>query len=391
MRPPLAPQVVALVVAAALVACGPATDERGDPAPVPTTDPPAEPADPDPGDADPDPGDADPDPDDGVGEPELSDIATGLEAPWDLAWLDDRAFVTERDSGRLLEVADDGTVTEVRTLEVDAAGEGGLLGLVAAPDGHHLYAYLSTGADNRVVRFDPDVEGDPDVVIDGIPWNRTHNGGRLAFGPDGMLYVATGDAEDPSAAQDADSLAGKILRLTPDGAVPADNPSAGSPVWSLGHRNVQGLAFDADGRLFAPEFGPDRDDEINRIEPGANHGWPEVTGAAGVDGFVDPILVRQPPEASWSGGAVLTDGAIERWEGDLFVAALRGERLYRVPLEDGEVAGEPEELLVGQLGRLREVTQAPDGSLWLLTNNRDGRGSPADGDDRIVRFGPPAG
>jgi glucose/arabinose dehydrogenase len=319
----------------------------------------------------------------------LTDVATDLEAPWDVVWLDDgRTLVTERDSGRLLELDDDGAVGELRTFAVDPAGEGGLLGLAVGPDGATVYAYLTTAEDNRVVSFDADDPDADEVVLDGIPSATTHNGGRIAFGPDGLLYVATGDAQDQPAAQDEASLAGKVLRVTADGDVPDDNPFDGSPVWSLGHRNVQGLAFDADGRLFAPEFGPDRDDEVNLIEPGANYGWPEVTGAAGVDGFVDPVLVRQPGDASWSGGAVLTDGAIPQWEGDLFVASLRGERLYRVPLEGGEVAGEPEELFVGELGRLREVTQAPDGSLWLLTNNRDGRGSPDEGDDRIVRLGP---
>jgi glucose/arabinose dehydrogenase len=341
-------------------------------------------------DPDDDPGDADPDEDapDEV-EVELTEVATDLEAPWDVAWLEDgRAFVTERDSGRLLELDDDGATDELRTFEVDATGEGGLLGLAVGPE-QLLYVYLTTAEDNRVVRIDPDEPGTEEVVIDGIPSAATHNGGRLAIGPDEHLYVATGDAQEPALAQDESSLAGKILRVTLDGEVPDDNPFDGSPVWSLGHRNVQGLAFDGDGRLYAPEFGPDVDDEVNLIEPGANYGWPEVTGDAGVEGFTDPILVRQPPEASWSGGAVLVDGAVPQWEGDLFVAALRGERLWRLPLTaDGEVDGEPEERYVGEHGRLREVKQAPDGSMWLLTNNRDGRGSPGPDDDRILRLGP---
>jgi glucose/arabinose dehydrogenase len=320
----------------------------------------------------------------------VTDVATDLDAPWDVAWLGDRVLLTERDSGRLLELSDDGTTRELRTFAVDSAGEGGLLGLAAGPD-DLLYVYLTTADDNRVVRLDPDDDAEPEVVLRGIPAASVHNGGRIAFGPDGLLFIATGDAQDAAAAQDPDSLAGKILRVTPDGDVPADNPIDGSPVWSRGHRNVQGLAFDADGRLFAPEFGPDVDDEVNRIEPGANYGWPEVTGEAGVDDFTDPILVRQPAEASWSGGAVLTDGAVPRWEGDLFVASLRGQRLWRLPLTDGELAGEPEELLVDEHGRLREVVQAPDGSLWVLTNNRDGRGAPRDGDDRILRVGPAEG
>jgi glucose/arabinose dehydrogenase len=225
-------------------------------------------------------------------------------------------------------------------------------------------------------------------VLTGIPRARIHNGGRLVFGPDGMLYVGTGDAGAAESAQDPESLAGKVLRLTPEGDVPDGNPTPGSPVWSRGHRNVQGLAFDAEGSLFASEFGPDRDDEINRIEPGANYGWPVVTGEAGEEGFVDPIFVRQPAEASWSGLAVLTDGAIPQWEGDLLVAALRGERLWRLTLDDAGAIVESEELFVGELGRLREVVQAPDGALWVLTNNRDGRGDPADDDDRIIRIAP---
>jgi glucose/arabinose dehydrogenase len=370
---------------ALLTACSPGDDEVEDTATGPPTEEPDEGPEPE------EPEEPEPagDGPDEVGI-EVTDVATGLDAPWDVAWLGDRVLLTERDSGRLLELDDDGSTREVRTFEVDAAGEGGLLGLAVGPD-ELLYVYLTTGQDNRVVRLDPDDDAEPEVVLDGIPAERTHNGGRIAFGPDDMLYVATGDAQVRPASQDPTSLAGKILRVTPDGDVPDDNPTEGSPVWSLGHRNVQGLAFDADGRLFAPEFGPDVDDEVNRIEPGGNYGWPEVTGEAGVDGFTDPILTRQPPEASWSGGVVLTDGAIPQWEGDLFVAALRGERLWRLPLtEDGEVDGEPEELYVGEHGRLREVTQAPDGSLWLLTNNTDGRGDPRDGDDRILRVGPPA-
>jgi glucose/arabinose dehydrogenase len=320
----------------------------------------------------------------------LTDVATGLEAPWDLAIAaDGRVLVTERDTGRLLELSEDGGVTELRTFSVDASGEGGLLGLAVHPDDDRIvYVYLTAADDNRVLRFGLDADGeDAEPVLTGIPKARIHNGGRLAFGPDGMLHVATGDAADPALAADPDSLAGKILRITPDGEVPDDNPDPGSPVYSLGHRNVQGLAWDADGQLWAAELGPDVDDEINRVEAGGHHGWPEVTGAPGDDRFVDAAFVAQPPEASWSGATVLLDGAIPQWEGDLFVAALRGQRLWRLVL-DGEEVTEHEELLVGELGRLRTVVVGPDGALWILTSNRDGRGSPADGDDRVVRLGP---
>jgi glucose/arabinose dehydrogenase len=319
-----------------------------------------------------------------------SDVVTGLDAPWDLALVaDDRIVVTERDTGRLLEIDDDGT-TELRTFEVDATGEGGLMGLAVHPDDDTiLYAYLTAEADNRVVRFGLDAEGEAEPILTGIPKAPVHNGGRIAFGPDGMLYVATGDAAEPGLAPDGSSLAGKILRVTPDGAVPEDNPAPDSPVFSLGHRNVQGLAWDAEGDLWAAELGPDVDDEINRIEPGEDHGWPEVTGAPGDGRSVDAAFVAQPAEASWSGAVILHDGAIPQWEGDLFVAALRGQRLWRLDLEDGAVV-DAEELLVGEFGRLRTVVVGPDGALWVLTSNRDGRGSPVDGDDRVIRLGPAA-
>jgi glucose/arabinose dehydrogenase len=319
-----------------------------------------------------------------------SDVITGLDAPWDLALVaDDRIVVTERDTGRLLEIDDDGT-TELRTFGIDATGEGGLLGLAVHPeDDTILYAYLTAEADNRVVRFGLDAEGEAEPILTGIPKAPVHNGGRIAFGPDGMLYVATGDAAEPRLAPDGSSLAGKILRVTPDGAVPADNPAADSPVFSLGHRNVQGLAWDTEGDLWAAELGPDVDDEINRVEPGEDHGWPEVTGAPGDDRYVDAAFVAQPAEASWSGAVILHDGAIPQWEGDLFVAALRGQRLWRLDLDDGAVV-DVEELLVGEFGRLRTVVVGPDGALWVLTSNRDGRGSPVDGDDRVIRLGPAA-
>jgi glucose/arabinose dehydrogenase len=319
-----------------------------------------------------------------------SDVVTDLDAPWDLAIVaDERLVVTERDTGRLLEIDPDGGGTaELRTFEVDATGEGGLLGLAVHPDDDTvLYAYLTTAGDNRVVRFDLDDDGEAQPIVTDIPKASIHNGGRIAFGPDGMLYVATGDAADTDLPPDPSSLAGKILRVSPEGEVPDDNPDPGSPIYSLGHRNVQGLAWDANGHLWAAELGPDVDDEINRIEPGEDHGWPEVTGAPGDDRYVDAAFVAQPPEASWSGAVVLHDGAIPQWEGDLFVAALRGQRLWRFELEDGQIVDD-EELLVERFGRLRTVVVGPDGSLWVLTTNRDGRGSPAEGDDRVIRLGP---
>ena len=324
-------------------------------------------------------------------EVETSVVATGLEAPWDLVFAPGgEALVTERDSGRLLSVDASGGVEELQTLPAGGVGEGGLLGMALSPDYERdglIYAYYSTGTDNRVVRFR---EGEtPEPVLTGIPVNSFHNGGRIAFGPDGNLYVGTGDAGDRPSSQDAGSLAGKILRLTPEGEVPEDNPFPDNPLYSYGHRNVQGLAWDTNGQLYASEFGQDTYDEVNRIVPGGNYGWPKVEGEGGEgSGYVDPVATFFPTrEASPSGVDILKGGAIPQWEGDFFMAALRGQRLYRLDLdESGAVVGQ-EELLQGEAGRLRHVVQAPDGSLWVLTSNRDGRGNPVPDDDRIIRLG----
>jgi glucose/arabinose dehydrogenase len=207
-----------------------------------------------------------------------------------------------------------------------------------------------------------------------------------------MLYVATGDAGNPSNSQDRSSLGGKILRITPDGGIPQDNTFPNSPIYSYGHRNVEGLAWDEQGRLYASEFGLNRYDEVNLIRPGGNYGWPEVDGKGGEDlEYLDPITVWPTFEASPSGAAILVDGAIPQWEGDLFVAALRGERLWRIELGPGGNVIGRYQLLRGEGGRIRNVVQAPDGSLWITTSNRDGRGSPTPQDDRILRLGPAQG
>lgn len=314
-----------------------------------------------------------------AGSVEVSTLATGLEAPWSLALVDGTALASERDSGRILELDGDGGQREVGTIDgVRARGEGGLLGIAVHDD--HLYAY-STGADeNRLQRIE--LTGEPgsfalgtvETLLDGIEAASVHNGGRIAFGPDGMLYVTVGDAGNAQAAQDPDSLSGTILRLTPDGEIPSDNPFEGSPVHSYGHRNPQGLAWDEDGTLYATEFGQDTWDELNVIEPGGNYGWPEVEGAAGDDRFVDPVQQWAPADASPSGMAAA--------DGSLWIANLRGERLREVPLEDLSTSVEH---LVGEHGRLRDVAVDEDGALRVLTNNTDGRGDPGPEDDRVLR------
>lgn len=307
-------------------------------------------------------------------------VATGLQAPWGLAFPaflpDGTAVVSERDTARIVLVAQD-SVTQVGLLDdVVPGGEGGLLGIAYA-DGW-LYAYFTAAADNRVVRipWTGGALGAAQPILTGIPKSAIHNGGRLAFGPDGMLFVATGDAATPSSAADPASLAGKILRVAADGSVPRDNPAPGSPVYSLGHRNVQGLAFDRQGRLWASEFGQSDVDELNLITAGSNYGWPECEGACGRNGYVDPVVQWRPTSiASPSGIAIVGEYA--------YVASLRGQTVWQTPL-DG--SGEAVRLELGDLGRLRTIDAAPDGSLWLSTSNTDGRGDPRDGDDRILRL-----
>jgi glucose/arabinose dehydrogenase len=310
----------------------------------------------------------------------FDDVATGFDVPWGLVFLPDgSALLSERDTARILSVSADGGVTEVGPVEgVQPGGEGGLLGLAVAPDSPEtIYAYFTAAGDNRVVRMPylGGALGAAEVVVDGIPKAGNHNGGRLAFGPDGKLYVSTGDASRPERAQDLESLGGKILRLNPDGSIPADNPFDGSPVFSYGHRNVQGLAFDEDGNLWASEFGQNTWDELNLIQAGQNYGWPVVEGVGGDDRFVDPVAQWSTDEASPSGIAFVRD--------TVFMAALRGERLWQIPVQDG-TAGSPADFAVGEFGRLRHAEVAPDGSLWVLTNNT-ARGTPRDGDDRILR------
>jgi glucose/arabinose dehydrogenase len=328
-----------------------------------------------------------------TGQVQTRVIATGLQAPWGLAFLPDgRALVSERDSGRLVSIDPSGTVREVQRLHADGTGEGGLLGITLSPgyatDGL-VYAYYSTAQDNRVVRFR--LGEQPQPILTGIPVSSIHNGGRIAFGPDRMLYIGTGDASNRDDAQNLRSLSGKILRIMSDGRMPADNPFPNNLVYSYGHRNVQGLAWDARGQLYATEFGQNSFDEVNRIVPGGNYGWPEVEGDGGDNRSIRPVTTFRVGEASPSGAAILRDGAIPQWEGNLFVAGLRGERLWRLVLgSDGSVT-QRETLLQGEYGRLRHVAQAPDGSLWVLTSNRDGRGNPASDDDRILRIAPAGG
>ena len=319
----------------------------------------------------------------------VASVATGLSVPWGVAFLPDGSgLVSERTTGRILQLDGRGGAVEVQILDSADRGEGGLLGLAVSPgyaqDGL-VYAYLTTNDDNRVVRFRLGEE--PRPVLTDIPASSNHNGGRLAFGPDGFLYVTTGDAQSTSRSQDPDSLGGKILRITPDGDPAPGNPIAGNPLYSLGHRNVQGLAWDAEGRLFATEFGQNTYDEVNLIEPSVNYGWPEVEGTGGEPTYRDPLITFPTSQASPSGAAILQGSAFPGYDGDLLMGALRGEGLIRLRLDGAQVA-DTEVLLSGDYGRLRTVVQAPDGSIWVTTSNTDGRGTPGRDDDQVLRLTP---
>ena len=315
---------------------------------------------------------------------EAETFASGLDAPWSIAWTDEGTpLVSERDTGRILELDADGDAREVGEVAgVNHGTEGGLLGL-AMHEGD-LFVYFTADDGNRVVRYDLRGSagslalGDRTTILEELPYSPVHNAGRIAFGPDGMLYVPVGDARNPSAAQDPDVRRGKILRVEPDGSVPADNPTAGSPVYSMGHRNVQGLVWDSDGTLYASEFGQNAWDELNVIEPGGNYGWPIVEGTGGEGrGFIDPIATWPTDDASPSGIALAGD--------TLLIANLRGEVLRAVSTAD---PGVQTEYYAGELGRLRDVAIGPDGAVWFMTNNTDGRGNPREGDDRILRIDP---
>ena len=315
--------------------------------------------------------------------PATETIATGLPLPWGLAFLPDgTALVTLRDKGEVLHITEGAAPASVgRIPGVVPTGEGGLLGIAVSPafaSDRTVFAYFTAANDNRVIRmtFDGTALSPGRVIVQGIAKAGNHDGGRLAFGPDGYLYISTGDAGLRDPAQDKRSLNGKILRVTADGAPAPGNPFPGSRVWSLGHRNVQGMAWDKAGTMYASEFGQNTWDELNRIEPGRNYGWPVVEGIAHRSGFVDPIHQWPTADASPSGIAVGADGAI-------YMAALRGESLWRIPLNANGKAGTPERLLQGTYGRLRTVVSAPDGRLWLASSNTF-RGTLRPGDDKIL-------
>ena len=322
----------------------------------------------------------------------IETVTMELEVPWGAAFAaDGDLYLTER-PGRIQRVAHENDRRELLadlTDEIAARGEGGLLGFAFHPDDADLaYTYQTyqgeDGPTNRVVRHrvDEDFERDA-VTLDGIPAGRIHNGGRLAFGPEGALYVTTGDAGHSSNARNRDSLAGKVLRVTPDGKPHPDNPFD-SAVFTYGHRNPQGLAW-RDGTAFATEHGPDHDDEINVLRAGDDYGWPDAMGP-GDGAFTDPLTAYTPTIAP--GSATFYDGPIEDWRGDFFFGTLAGMHLRRVKIDADRNVVEQQALLDGEYGRLRTAFTGPDGDLYVTTSNRDGRGTPAPQDDRVLRIQP---
>jgi glucose/arabinose dehydrogenase len=305
--------------------------------------------------------------------------------PWGIDFLPGgTAIVTERDTRRVLTIAD-GQVRQIGLIEAAAPqGEAGLLGVAVSPDftdDRTIFFYVSTAEDNRIVRatYRNGRLSTPEAVLDGIPNGFIHDGGRLQFGPDGYLYASTGETGAPELAPDRGSLGGKILRITPDGKPAPGNPDPSSPIWSLGHRNVQGLAFDDDDNLWASEFGESTFDELNLIRKGGNYGWPTFEGRGDDPGLTNPQVVWNTSEASPSGLAYL--------DGRLWLGALQGERLWRIDVDNGR-ASDPTDFFVGRYGRLRTVVVAPDGNLWVSTSNRDGRATPGPDDDQIIVVDP---
>jgi glucose/arabinose dehydrogenase len=321
-------------------------------------------------------------------EPQVSTVASGLEIPWEIAFLPDgRALVTER-PGRVRLLSRAGRLREqpVAQIDVDPTGEGGLLGMAVDPEferNRFVYLYRTTGSGNEVLRYTLDGRRlvQDARILDGLQAAPIHDGGRIHFGPDGLLYVSTGEAGNGPLAQDRGSLNGKLLRLR-------DPRGSGRPeIVSLGHRNVQGFDWEPGSeRLVATEFGPESDDEVNVIRRGGNYGWPEAQGDEGGPRFIRPIVNYEAVIAP--SGATFVTAKGSAWSGSYLFGTLVGQHIRRLEL-DGSRAVADEKLFEGRFGRVRTVVQGPDGALYALTSNRDGRGSPREGDDHVLRIVPP--
>ena len=334
-------------------------------------------------------------------------VAENLDTPWEILWgPDDYIWITER-YGRISRLnPDTKVVTPLITIgDVHEESESGLLGMALHPNFtenpyvYVVYNYFESSIREKVVRYTyaNDELSDPEVLLENVPGNRTHNGSRILFGADGKLYFSFGDVSNSSNAQDLVSLNGKILRMNPDGSTPDDNPFPESLVYSYGHRNPQGMVFTPDTRLYSSEHGPQNDDEVNRIEAGANYGWPDVEGFC--DGGSEQEFCNShsviEPLAAWTPTLAvagldyysLTDKTF--WENQLLLTSLKAGKMLSLQLSpDGNEISSEKVWINDQFGRLRDICISPQGRVFIATSNRDGRGSPADDDDRIIELIP---
>lgn len=335
----------------------------------------------------------------------VEEVVTGLEVPWGIAFLPNRDMLVTERPGRVRLVQSGKLVQKpVATIDVTGSGEDGLLGIATHPnfaENRLFYVYYTADRNgsqvNRVERWRLSENGlnasQDKIILDNIPVAQYHNGGRIRFGPDGMLYIGTGDARKPQSSQDVNSLAGKILRVTPDGQVPQDNPFPGNPVYITGIRNTQGFDWRDASTLLVTDHGPSGElgrsghDKVSVAKAGDNLGWPTIYRCESGEGLVTPSIVWR--EATPPGGAAIyTGNAIPEWKGSLMIATLRSEHLERVTFnaQSPQQVEVREVYLQGKQGRLREAIMGPDGELYVTTSNCDGRGSCPSPQDKILRI-----
>ncbi len=320
----------------------------------------------------------------------VSILAKNLDTPWSLAFLPNHDLIfTERKGS--LNLISNNNITKIDDIEdVLEYGEGGLMGVEVHPNYkknkfiYLMYTFRGSGNNtlNRLVRYklENNKLSDKKIIIDNIPGAIYHNGGKIKFGPDGFLYITTGDSLEPSLAQNKNSLAGKILKITDDG-----KPAPGNPfnnlIYSYGHRNPQGITWDSDGNLWETEHGrsnPSGYDELNLIVKGANYGWPEIQGTEKKSGMQTPLA--QSGNETWAPGGIIF------FKDELFFGGLKGESLYKVKIENENAI--INKLFLNQFGRIRDVILGPDNFIYITTSNLDGRGSPKSGDDKIIKIDP---
>ncbi len=325
-----------------------------------------------------------------IKDPEI--VIQNLSIPWELVFLPNGDMLVTERAGKILRIGDDKKVIEIQ--DVSHRGEGGLLGLALHPNfrsNNFVYIYLTTSTSGRITNrveryvFKNDNLTDRKIILENIPGSTNHDGGRIAFGPDGFLYITTGDAGSPSSSQDKNSLAGKILRITDEGGIPSDNPF-GNPVYSIGIRNSQGIAWDEAGNLWSTDHGRSGArsgfDELNKIIKGGNYGWPEYEGDETNSGIIAP-QIHSGSNETWAPAGILV------YDNKIIFTGLRGSSLYVADI----INGKAENLRVyfrGEYGRIRTAVLGPDNMIYILTNNRDGRGRPISSDDRIIKIDPKA-